>query len=134
MHFCGYHDGQFASPVEDHSVWAKAEYRKFLAARGLKAGDPGAEYSAFVRQLGYFALEEFSREAKRLFGKPIIAVRWCMRPLGGHKDSAYDIDAFTRSDAVDVIIPQPTYSQRHPALSQGVRLPCQTLHRQDSTK
>ena len=129
VHFCGYHDGQFASPVEDHSPYAKAEYRKYLAARGLKPGDAGAEYACFVRQLGYFALEDFSREAKRLFGKPIIAVRWSMRPLGGKKDSAYDLDSFIRSDAVDVVIPQPTYSQRHPALSQGVRLPCQTLHR-----
>ena len=129
VHFCGYHDGQFASPVEDHSPYAKAEYGKYLAERGLKPGDPGAEYAGFARQLGYRALEEFSREAKRLFGKPIIAVRWSMRPLGGTKDAAYDINAFIRSDAVDVVIPQPTYSQRHPALSQGVRLPCQTLHR-----
>ena len=129
VHFCGYHDGQFASPVEDHSPYAKAEYRKYLAERGLKPGDPGAEYAGFARQLGYRALEEFSREAKRLFGKPIIAVRWSMRPLGGTKDAAYDINAFICSDAVDVVIPQPTYTQRHPALSQGVRLPCQTLHR-----
>ena len=129
VHFCGYHDGQFASPVEDHSPYAKAEYRKYLAERGLKVGDPGAEYSCFARQLGYFALEDFSREAKRLFGKPIIAVRWSMRPLGGKNDSAYDIDSFIRSDSVDVIVPQPTYAQRQPALGQGVRLPCQTLHR-----
>ena len=129
VHFCGYHDGQFASPVEDHSIYAKAEYRKYLERQGLKPGEPGTEYAAFARQLGYRALEEFSREAKRLFGKPIIAVRWSMRPLGGHKDSAYDIGAFIRSDAVDVVIPQPTYAQRLPALGQGVRLPCQTLHR-----
>ena len=129
VHFCGYHDGQFASPVEDHSAPAKAEYERYLAERGLKEGETGAEYSAFVRELGFRALEDFSREAKRIFGKPIVAVRWSMRPLGGHKDSAYDIDAFVRSDAVDVIIPQPTYAQRLPALGQGVRLPCQTLHR-----
>ena len=129
VHFCGYHDGQFASPVEDHSPCAKAEYAKHLAARGLKPGDPGTEYAAFARQLGYRALEEFSREAKRAFGKPIIAVRWSMRPLGGTKDAAYDLGAFIRSDAVDVVIPQPTYAQRLPALGQGVRLPCQTLHR-----
>lgn len=129
VHFCGYHDGQFASPVEDHSVHAKAAYRRYLAEQGLKPGEPGTEYAGFARQLGYRALEEFSREAKRLFGKPIIAVRWSMRPLGGQKDSAYDIGAFIRSDAVDVIIPQPTYFLRLPALGQGVRLPCATLHR-----
>ena len=119
VHYCGYNDGQFAMPVIDHSPCAKAEY----------AGHEDADYAYFAKSLGFRALEEFSREAKRLAGKPIIAVRWSMRPLGGHKDSAYDIDAFIKSDAVDVIVPQPTYGQRLSALAQGVRLPCQTLHR-----
>ena len=129
VHYCGYHDGQFAMPVIDHSPCAKAEYARYLAERGLKSGDSCADYAHFAKQLGFYALEDFSREAKRLAGKPIVAVRWSMRPLGGHKDSAYDIDAFIHSDAVDVIVPQPTYGLRLPALAQGVRLPCQTLHR-----
>ena len=129
VHYYGYHDGQFAMPVIDHSPCAKAEYARHLAERGLKPGDPAADYAYFAKQLGFRALEDFSREAKRLAGKPIVAVRWSMRPLGGHKDSAYDIDAFIHSDAVDVIVPQPTYGQRLPTLAQGVRLPCQTLHR-----
>lgn len=119
VHYCGYHDGQFAMPVIDHSPCAKAEY----------AGHEDVDYAYFAKSLGFRALEEFSREAKRLAGKPIIAVRWSMRPLGGHKDSAYDIAPFMKSDAVDVIVPQPTYGQRLPTLAQGVRLPCQTLHR-----
>ena len=119
VHYCGYHDGQFAMPVIDYSPCAKAEY----------AGHEDVDYAYFAKSLGFRALEEFSSEAKRLAGKPIIAVRWSMRPLGGHKDSAYDIAVFMKSDAVDVIVPQPTYGQRLPTLSQGVRLPCQTLHR-----
>ena len=129
VHYYGYHDGQFAMPVIDHSPCAKAEYARHLAERGLKPGDSAADYAYFAKQLGFRALEDFSREAKRLAGKSIVAVRWSMRPLGGHKDSAYDIDAFIHSDAVDVIVPQPTYGQRLPTLAQGVRLPCQTLHR-----
>ena len=129
VHFYGYHDGQFAVPVADHSDCAKAEYARYLAERGLEAGDPGSEYAFFMKQIGFRALEDFSRAAKKEFGKPIIAVRWCMLPFNGNAAASYDIGSFVRSDAVDVIVPQPTYTQRLPALAQGVRLPCASLHR-----
>ena len=129
VHFSGYHDGQFAMPVADHSPCAKAEYAKYLKENGLKAGDPGAEYNFFVRQLGFRALEDFSRAAKEAFGKPMVAVRWCMMPFAAHPSAACDINSFLHSDAVDVIVPQPTYTLRLPALAQGARLPCRTFHR-----
>ena len=129
VHFSGYHDGQFAMPVPDHSPCAKAEYEKYLSENGLKRGDPGAEYNFFVRQLGFRALEDFSRAAKEAFGKPMVAVRWCMMPFASVPSAACDINSFLHSDAVDVIVPQPTYTQRLPALGQGARMPCRTFHR-----
>ena len=129
VHFSGYHDGQFAMPVADHSPCAKAEYAKYLAENGLKPGDPGAEYSFFVRQLGFRALEDFSRAAKEAFGKPMVAVRWCMLPFAACPSASCDINSFLHSDVVDVIVPQPTYTQRLPALGQGARMPCRTIHR-----
>ena len=128
VQFFGYHDGQFAVPIPDCSEPAKAAHRRYLAERGLKEGDPGAEYASFMKQIGFLALEDFSRAAKRAAGKPIIAMRWCMSPFS-NEGGAYDVGAFLRSDAVDVIVPQPTYPQRLPGLSQGVRLPCASLHR-----
>ena len=129
VHFCGAHDGQFAVPFEDHSSCARAGYARYLAARGLQPDSPEGGYAFYCKQLGFWAVEDFSRFAKAAFGKPVVAVRWCMRPFFGAADSSYDIGSFLRSDAVDVIVVQPTYNQRPPALSQGVRLPCESLHR-----
>lgn len=128
VHFYGYHDGQFAVPVADHSSCAKADYAKYLAERNLKGSEPEAAYAFFMKQTGFRALEDFSRAAKETFGKPMIAVRWCMLPFNGNDAAAYDVGSFLRSEVVDVIVPQPTYTQRLPALAQGVRLPCASLH------
>ena len=124
VHFCGYHDGQFALPFEDHSAPAKAEYESFIAE-----GNPRGEYKYFCKQLGFRAQEEFVRHVKKnILRKPVLGVRWCMMPFGGDATSSYDIGSFVRSDVMDVIVPQPTYPQRPPALAQGPRLPCATLH------
>ena len=37
--------------------------------------------------------------------------------------------SFARSDAIDIVVPQPTYVQRLPALAQGPRLPTASFHR-----
>lgn len=123
VHFTGYHDGQFALPFEDHSAPAKAEYKRFVAE-----GNPKGGYRYFCKQLGFRAQEEFVRHVKKIIGKPILGIRWCMMPFGGDHTSSYDIGSFVKSDAIDVIVPQPTYPQRPPALAQGPRLPCATLH------
>ena len=124
VHFCGYHDGQFALPFEDHSAPAKAEYERFVAE-----GNPRGGYKYFCKQLGFRAQEEFVRHVKKnILRKPVLGVRWCMMPFGGDSASSYDIGSFVRSDVMDVIVPQPTYPQRPPALAQGPRLPCATLH------
>jgi len=123
VHFFGYHDAQFAAPFEDRSKPAQEEF-----ARYRKSGGTG-NYAFFMRQLGFRAQEDFVRHAKRLFGKDIIAVRWCMAPFGGSQESSFDLMSFARSDAIDIVVPQPTYVQRLPALAQGPRLPTESFHR-----
>lgn len=123
VHFSGYHDAQFATPFEDHSRPAKEEYARYRAEGGT------GDYAMFMRQIGFRAQEEFARHAKRAIGKDIVAIRWCMAPFGGGRECSFDLTAFTRSDAIDVVVPQPTYSQRPPALAQGPRLPTASFHR-----
>lgn len=122
FHFYGYHDAQFATPFEDHSNPAKSEYAKYGAEGGK------GDYALFMRQIGFRAQEEFARHAKSLFGKRMIAVRWCMAPFGGNRECSFDLTAFARSDAIDVVVPQPTYSKRLPAIAQGPRLPTSSFH------
>ena len=124
VHFCGYHDGQFAMPILDYSKCAKDAYADYLKRNNLKETDPEGTFSYFSSQLGFFALEDFSREAKRLAGKPIIACRWVMSPF----NVAFDMGSFVKSEAVDVIINQPDYSKRLPGLPQGIRVPAESFH------
>lgn len=125
VHYCGYHDGQFASPILDYSPAAKAEHARYVRERGLRPGDPAGSFEFFSRQLGFRALEDFSREAKRLAGKPIVAAMWDMTPFG----ISFDVTSFTYSDAVDVIAPQAMYQRRMPTLSQGINVPTASFHR-----
>ena len=125
VHYCGYHDGQFAMPILDHSQSAKDEYGRYLRERGLSPDDPAGRFDFFSRQLGFRALEDFSREAKRLAGKPIVAAMWDMTPFG----ISFDIGSFARSDSVDIIVPQAIYQRRMPALAQGINVPVATFHR-----
>lgn len=125
VHYCGYHDGQFALPILDYSPCAKAEYARYLKEKGLKPEDPMGGFEFFSRQLGFRALEDFSREAKRLAGKPIVAVMWNMSPFG----ISFNVTSFTFSDAVDVMVPQAHYQRRLPGLSQGLNAPTASFHR-----
>ncbi len=125
VHYCGYHDGQFALPILDYSPCAKKEYGRYLKERGLSPDDPAGRFEFFSRQLGFRALEDFSREAKRLAGKPIVAAMWNMTPFG----ISFDIGSFMRSDSVDIIAPQAMYQRRMPALSQGMNVPVASFHR-----
>lgn len=125
VHYCGYHDGQFAMPILDYSPCAKAEYGRYLKEKGLKPDDPTGGFEYFSHQLGFLALEDFSREAKRLAGKPIVAVMWNMAPFG----VSFNVTSFTFSDAVDVMVPQALYQRRLPGLSQGLNAPTASFHR-----
>lgn len=125
VHYCGYHDGQFALPILDHSPCAKVEYARYLEETGLTAQDPAGSFEFFSRQLGFRALEEFSREAKRLAGKPIVAVKWEMSPF----NISFDLGSFVVSDAVDIVVPQAHYLQRLPGLAQGLNAPTASFHR-----
>lgn len=121
FHLCGYHDGQFAMPFPDYSASAKEEYAAY------RKDHPDANFDYFSVQLGFRTQEDFARHLKRAFGKPMVAVRWCMTPFGGGA-GAHDIAAFTHSDAIDVIVPQTDYWLREPGLATGCNLPVASFH------
>jgi len=124
VHYYGYHDGQFAMPILDYSPCAKAEYAAYLKERGLTEKDREGTYAFFSKQLGFRALEEMSRAAKRLAGKPIVSAKWVMSPF----QISFDLTSFVRSDAVDILVPRPSYHRRLPGLCQGVAQPMESLH------
>ena len=115
VHLSGYHDGQFYSPFPDYSECAKAEYERFL-----KESHPiQYDYDSFSRILGFRAQEDFARAFKAALGKDAIAIRWCMGPFIGGQD----LTEFAFSDALDIIVPQPTYETRRPGMAAEMKLP-----------
>ena len=46
-----------------------------------------------------------------------------MGMFSGGSSGNYDITAFANSDAIDIIVPQPSYERRHPGLSLSPKLP-----------
>lgn len=119
IHTFGYHDGQFTLPFPDYSESAKAEYKEFLK----EAGHASTNYEFFAMQTGLRAQEEFVREFKRLMGKDVIGIMWCESPHCGRRATSWNVGAFLRSDAMDILVAQPSYVNRIPGVPGASRLP-----------
>ena len=127
FHLAGYHDGQFATARLDYSPCAKAGYQKWLEA---ERENPGPKtYHAYLKRAPFAMQEDFMRHLKKLVGKDVLGAKWCMSAFGEGLVSTYDITPLTRSDAIDVEIPQPSYAMREGGYPLGVRLPTNSLGR-----
>ena len=121
IHICGYGDGQFTSNPTDCSTAAKEEYARYLAEGNCYS----TNYTYFTRQLPQRAIDEFARAFKVAMGKDVVAIRWCSAPFV----VSHDIEAFCRSRWTDIMVPQPNYSDRAPALGCTLYPPLDTIRR-----
>lgn len=124
IHLSGYHDDQMTQLYTDYSRPAQEEYARMLAEGGLSS----TNYAYCLRLAANRALNEFARTFKRELGKPAVAIRWCESPFTAHRAASTDIAAFTRCDALDVIVCQPDYRERLPGFPSVSRLPMESLH------
>ncbi len=124
IHTFGYHDAQFTVALSDHSPHAKAEYAIYCQ----EPGHASYNYEFFVRQLGFRAQEEFARVFKEALGKESIAVMWWESPLRGRPASSWDLGSFLRSKWMDVIVAQPWYEHRAPAVIGASHPPFASMH------
>ena len=123
-HIWGYHDGQFSAPFEDYSATAKAEYERIVASPECIS----TNYAFVCKQMGFRAQEEFARAFKQALGKPAIAVMWCESPLGTSVCASFDLTSFIRSDAMDVVVAQPSYRERLPGYPTVSSIPHSSFH------
>ena len=142
IHLGGYHDHQFATRHPDFSkpavegfknwqknalgrvVWDKApSYAECGAYLVPGRDDHQIAYMRYLKRRAFEVQEEVARLFKARIGKPTIAARWCMDAWGGTYCSTYDIAPFVKSDAIDIIAPQPNYERRLPGLAIGQRHP-----------
>ena len=127
FHLAGYHDAQFATARFDYSPCAKAGYPVWLET---EKGNPGPKtYPAYLKRAPFAMQEDIMRHLKRLAGKDVLGVKWCMSAFGDSLSGTYDITPLTRSDAIDAEIPQPDYGMRESGYPLGVRLPTASLGR-----
>ena len=118
VHLAGYHDGQFATACPDWSEPA----RKAFAASGEK------DYNKFLKRAPMEIQDDFAHHIRAAFGKQIVVFRWCMAAFGPEFCSSHDIREFADSKEIDIIVPQPSYSNRSPGYAVGVKLPFASLH------
>ena len=142
VHLCGFHDGQFAVAKADYSKPAIEAYRRWTGCPDAMPPpvcdkpmyDPVAdatniEWMRFQKRAPFAMLEDLARHIKRSFGKDMIFIRWCMCEFEGRMDGAWDLTPFAESDIFNVVIPQPDYRRRAPALPFGGKMPFATFNR-----
>lgn len=148
IHFCGWHDGQFAPYRPDYSNPAKEGFREFLVAKYGKAPenfnlpvpgtqeylDPGKDglthdFNTYLHLAPFRFQESMARHAKRCFGKDIVCIHWCMGTFEGEMPGSYYFDEFFKSDAMDGLVAQPSYIRRLPGNPLGNLLPLASFAR-----
>ena len=148
IHFCGWHDAQFAPYRPDFSNPAKEGFREFLVAKygkapiNLELPVPGKEpfldptkdalahdFNIYLHLAPFRFQEELAQHAKKRFGKDIVCMHWCMNTFTGEMLGAFYFDEFFKSDAMDALIAQPSYVRRLPGSSVGCSLPLASFTR-----
>ena len=142
VHLYGFHDGQFALAKADYSRPAIEAFRRWTGRADAMPPptiekpmfDPVAdaaqmEWLKFQKRAPFAMLEDLARHLKKAFAKDIIVFRWCMCQFGGGMNAAWDITPFVESDVFDVVVPQPDYRRRAPALPHGVGMPFASINR-----
>ena len=142
VHLFGFHDGQFAVAMADYSQPAVEAYRRWTGrpdampppTKDKPVLDPvvdaeNIEWMRFQKRAPFAMLEDLSRHLRKAFAKDLIVFRWCMSQFGGVMRGSWDITPFVESDTFDVIVPQPDYRRRAPAIPNGVCMPFSSINR-----
>ena len=146
VHLSGYHDAQFSTRLPDFSkpaVKAFVEWQKKHAGtvrwtevpkfRQTDFLDPVTNahevaYLRFMKQGPFHMQEDIAQHVRRAFGKDIVVGRYCMSWGAAAFNGALDLDPFARSDSIDFLVAQPSYTHRLPAVAIGSRIPTRTFH------
>ncbi len=148
IHFCGWHDAQFAPYRPDFSGPAKEGFREYLIAKygvapeKLELPVPGKQqfldpekerlaqdFNVYLHLAPFRFQETLARHAKKCFGKDIVCMHWCMGPFTGEMPGAFYLDEFMKSDAMDALVAQPSYVRRLPGNPVGTSLPLASFTR-----
>ena len=87
------------------------------------------DFFTFQKVAPFRMQEDLARFIRKLFNKDIIFIRYCMGAFGGVLNGAYDITEFMNSKEFDIIVAQPSYSRRTPAVAMGDKMPAASFGR-----
>lgn len=73
------------------------------------------DFYRFSKFAAWRAAGEIADYTKKLFGKEVFTMRWCMGPYDGSMASTLDFDDFLRVQKFDALVAQAAYNRRPPA-------------------
>ncbi|MBR7131351.1 MAG: beta-galactosidase, partial [Lentisphaeria bacterium] len=90
---------------------------------------PIADFYRFNKIGAWRIAGEIGDYARKLFGKDIFLVRYCLGPYSGNFGATMDFDDFLRNQKFDAICGQAPYGTRPPGAVNQQTLPLASLHR-----
>lgn len=87
------------------------------------------DFYRFSKFAAWRAAGEIADYTKKLFGKEVFTMRWCMGPYDGSMASTLDFDDFLRVQKFDALVAQAAYNRRPPASACSPRIPIDSFHR-----
>ncbi len=72
---------------------------------------------------------EMADYVRKLMGKDIFTMRWCMGAYADSLASSLDMDDFVRNQKFDILVAQAAYNRRPPASACSPRVPLDSFHK-----
>ncbi len=86
------------------------------------------DFFQFSKTSGWRMAGEIGEFAKKLIGKEVFTMRWCMGPYSGNPGASLDIYDFLTNQKFDILVAQSSYNLRPPSSPSVTLLPLDSFH------
>ncbi|MBE6378349.1 MAG: hypothetical protein E7051_05970 [Lentisphaerae bacterium] len=86
------------------------------------------DFFKFNKFAGWRMADEMGEHARKMMGKDVFTMRWCMGPYSGNPGSSLDIYDFMTNQKFDILVAQAPYNLRPPSSPTMSRVPLDSFH------
>ncbi|MBR7130437.1 MAG: beta-galactosidase, partial [Lentisphaeria bacterium] len=86
------------------------------------------DFFRYNKTAGWRMADEIGEFARKLMGKEVFTMRWCMGAYAGNPGSSLDIYDFLVNQKFDILVAQPSYNMRPPSSPTVPKLPLDSFH------
>ncbi|MBO7327731.1 MAG: beta-galactosidase [Lentisphaeria bacterium] len=86
------------------------------------------DFFKFNKFAGWRMADEMGEHARKMMGKDVFTMRWCMGPYSGNPGSSLDIYDFLTKQKFDILVAQAPYNLRPPSSPTVPRVPLDSFH------